>query len=545
MSTCRHIIIHKQDIIDGTYIRIIKADSKASYINELQRAYGKQDTIQHDIHLHVLYNAADLYDRLLQDVKFKKFKGVQSLDPLCEGIWCLDPGPDTPSTSTWYEDTYIQWIKNKLQSYIDDMDEDYFAFDPKTIDWRNIDVCTLTTFTKETFTYYINKYERSDNPSSSSILLTKDHILSLTLQYLKCSFEESNSENDPIQHATPPSPDPQLVITDCTSLRGVFINKPTLTPSEVYILLQHIGYPYEFLKKVSNSSQYKDYLSKHMLLNRLTTDIPIFKSYYSFYDENKYMFTSSTNDLQIPTLSSNTENLPPVQLAPQSPSPPQHHNMLFKNIVNNNIHAFETDFTYLKEFDKLSPCVFKTTFVNDIIRSFLNKSSITCDIIDELAELVDIFKKIVPYHQDQKDLSAQQDEPPKQDIHNSQYFFTKFYVDLYKNDNCETLAIKAIDNVYKFLDVHNVTNINKNQIGKDLVDLCVKKIRKAKGFVYGIEDVVGYTPTSAPLSSFPVPSMSTSINRKYNRETGSNVNRRIHQSQDKASRSANADLITC
>jgi hypothetical protein len=67
---------------------------------------------------------------------------------------------------------------------------------------------------------------------------------------------------------------------------------------------------------------------------------------------------------------------------------------------------------------------------------------------------------------------------------------TQAYVDLYKNDTLETLASTVIENVYQYLvdSAMRADSINKNQIGKDLVELGVKKTRKSKGYVYGIED---------------------------------------------------------
>jgi hypothetical protein len=69
---------------------------------------------------------------------------------------------------------------------------------------------------------------------------------------------------------------------------------------------------------------------------------------------------------------------------------------------------------------------------------------------------------------------------------------TKVYVDLFKNPIKETPASIVHDNIYTLLkdftaDESTMT-INKNQIGKDLTDLDVKKTLKSKGFIYGIEN---------------------------------------------------------
>lgn len=77
-----------------------------------------------------------------------------------------------------------------------------------------------------------------------------------------------------------------------------------------------------------------------------------------------------------------------------------------------------------------------------------------------------------------------------QTITSAQKLYTKTYVDLYKNDSLETLAATVVDNVYDYLSERYLPagEINKNQISKDLVELGVKKTRKSKGYVYGLED---------------------------------------------------------
>ena len=63
------------------------------------------------------------------------------------------------------------------------------------------------------------------------------------------------------------------------------------------------------------------------------------------------------------------------------------------------------------------------------------------------------------------------------------------YARLFKDDNAQTMASVVVDNVIKYLSKHiNEEQINKNMVSKDLIISGVKKMRKANGYVYGIED---------------------------------------------------------
>jgi hypothetical protein len=67
--------------------------------------------------------------------------------------------------------------------------------------------------------------------------------------------------------------------------------------------------------------------------------------------------------------------------------------------------------------------------------------------------------------------------------------YTKQYVNEFKDDNQETIASNVINKIEKYLS-HFIreTDINSNQIGKDLVSLNVKKNRKSAGYFYGIKN---------------------------------------------------------
>ena len=70
-----------------------------------------------------------------------------------------------------------------------------------------------------------------------------------------------------------------------------------------------------------------------------------------------------------------------------------------------------------------------------------------------------------------------------------QKYHTKSYVEKHKDDTAELAATVAIRNVNSYLEgVMEKSKINSNRIGQDLVELGVKKVRRSRGFFYGLTD---------------------------------------------------------
>jgi hypothetical protein len=147
-----------------------------------------------------------------------------------------------------------------------------------------------------------------------------------------------------------------------------------------------------------------------------------------------------------------------------------------------------------------------------IYQSIFDQSKILClakplrDVVDfklvkevtcETAFGQELFEKLeVLYNQDlRKDIKNVLETldvllpgPPKQGKNDQQYAHTKTYVDVYKDNGIETMAHVVVASVNSFLRSHmSESEININRIGQDLVDLGVRKTRKARGFVYGMQ----------------------------------------------------------
>lgn len=72
-----------------------------------------------------------------------------------------------------------------------------------------------------------------------------------------------------------------------------------------------------------------------------------------------------------------------------------------------------------------------------------------------------------------------------------QKYHTKNYVDKHKDDSAELAATVAIGKVSAYLEgVMEKSKINNNRIGQDLVEMGVKKVRRSRGYFYGLRDTL-------------------------------------------------------
>lgn len=118
------------------------------------------------------------------------------------------------------------------------------------------------------------------------------------------------------------------------------------------------------------------------------------------------------------------------------------------------------------------------------ILTTIDGQKVSTDMVKELQQLVNILSN------GQEEVDNNDNEICNDSTWPPQKRITRDYVEMYKNNALETLASTVIENVHDYLVQRSFSQdkINKNQIGKDLVELGVKKTRKSKGYVYGIED---------------------------------------------------------
>lgn len=452
-TSCRGcIILHKQHIDDKLYLRIVATLSTEDYQQEAQSIYG-EDKLDYI----AFYNCADMYDRIISDIDHKKFKGVKKVKTICKSVWQVEELVDT-----WFEDELQEWMRARLSMYIEDKDDSCNVF-LNDDGWDN----TLVTITmhESHISYTINRCETTRD---GDIIINKDHILSLLVYYL---------HNNAHTNATTECPDLKV---QPYFARGAVINKCELSNTEVLSLLTQLD--------VSIDDHRKCLLYKWSLGSADTSYVSCendrFKSWYSFipgmdipyHGENDHarvdVAVRSYLIMEPPQSQSKTNNGCRNEVGAKS---------IYLNSVRNKLSVFDIDIMYLHEFKKLEEFTDLDDFTDSIL-GHINNTTIIEKTVNNLKLLVATLDKL-------NATACEVKTAPVSEASNLQKYCTKMYVDKYKNDKMETPASIVVDNVLCQLrkDLPE-TSINKNQISTDLVELGVKKMRKAKGYVYGIED---------------------------------------------------------
>jgi hypothetical protein len=485
-TSSEHIIIHKQIIDDKHFIRIIATDNTDKYHNEIKKTYNCEID-----YIYKLYNCADLYERLVNDLNYKKFKGIKITD-ISSGLWQIDqyynndsylvydktsklgldikyPEQNIVDINNWYNDTYIIYIKSKLQSYITDLDEeDYFDIYPENIDWGKINIKAECVF-EEGVMYKLKDVELCNE----KYILTRDHILSLTFLYVNNNYGSILEKEDP--------PVIDLKYEKCDNIRGCSIGNCNLLTEDVETLLKLLNINDNTLKRITTCSHYVKNLESNALVKHITCETSTFGSWYGYLADFQPT-DKNDNDIESCFISKMPNYIAPHKLTSKPVTEtntvnPIKNKVLYKHLINKTINIFDIELVYLKEFERLSNINYESEITDNIL-NILDKKKISKNIILDIEQILDVLKEG----------ALEEHECIDKTQWNHQKSITKLYVDLHKNDNAETIASTVIENVYDFLKPTINENINKNQIGKDLVELGVKKTRKTKGYVYGIEE---------------------------------------------------------
>lgn len=564
MYTSAHILVHFQNINGKDYVRIISVSNTDSYIQELKIAYG-QDIDKQDDNIHIFYNCGDLYNRLINDLEFKKFKDVQIVSK-SKGLWQIKS-----NIAPWvtFFKTYISWIRARFNMYIEDLDETYFNL--HTIKWCEVEIQkhVKVEYDLECTNYILKNCETTKD---GKFIFTRDHFASLVTYYINCRHK-----NVWIKDVEP------IYIVNC-ELRGFYLERNTFSVADAKQILDKLGIDEVDLQIVEKNADFISIWDKEFAsqINDLCEYNP-FGGRYSFLDGSKEpklddfftlilgttydefprlqkssMATSNANEVpsklkettskaiqdamnlfnsqceksstdvnetqpvEVPSTSSKALqdaisllysqceksstivnepgidlprvtdkelqlfssdatdgfvcNVKPISKVEEDPLE-YHQNTkhLYKNSITKIVCAFNSKLKLLNEFVSLDMFTFYQPFTEKVLESLgeISKSKL---VIEELKTLIAILDKSVDPNED--DASGS----------NKQKTLTEQYVKINKNDNVETQASIATDNVFSYLSLMQSEQINKNQIGKDLVDLGVKKTRKAKGFVYGLSD---------------------------------------------------------
>lgn len=511
-----HIVVYFQTISGIDHVRVIPISHLQNFFNELETIYNIKQSIS-DENIFIFYNCGDLYERLVNDLKFKKFKNTLFKE-VCSSIWSLDES--NSENKTWFTETLKPWIKTRLNTYIDDMDEEpytnYIKTELKKFNWdfTTEEYVSIST-TDDKLVYNLKQMEVTKN---GEMVLTLKHIMTLLALYSSDNYgiilHKARPDLSEIIYSLqdkvldePESEELKLVISEMDYMRGIIINKDKLSNSDIGSILEYLNINnenlFQFVMSHEFSKLQKDVLDVHASyiplesnffgqkyspindfeLNKCDGDLECFgRTFYMNNDpiDNKLAYSKLVDSN--PVDNKLVDNKPIISKANNKQQNKQQV-VFYKNLLNNIINVFENNLIIctLKEFEKVSTFSYESDMTKQVV-DIINQKIITKKFIEELFELVKLFNV--------DELVEEEPVLETKVVKDVQHIMTKVYVDRYKNDSAETLASIVTDNVFNYLKdscLHE-NYINKNKIGQDLVDLGVKKTRKAKGFVYGIDD---------------------------------------------------------
>ena len=516
-----HIILHLQKIHTKQYVRFATVANKQSYIEEYSEIYDDELTPENHA---VFYNYdQSMYDRLIHDVMFKKFKingklsHVKNDDKIVKGLFhAFEKDQDVTE--------YTSWIESRLESYEEDDDTSQIDTSTETLKYIHnnikefINVAGKNSYTLQNCDYDDNVY-----------YVTYQHTLALIMAYVPIDtrFKEGEPECDDI--------------TIVKLRNGFTVDKLTLSPKNVALMIAYIPVqikreiemfsdkqmPIEHFNGMKNIYQHAILYSANMTLTKdmnmpFTVDDDYDTQYRRFDDiEDTLLFLKSKEEFSKarPTVKEfklemnyrgflNDEELkqhviecpstglrayPKIEMLPKPTESQPEINYIYRNILANTLYISPKPIKYLCEFIESSTHVFKTTTIPKMFVQ-ISKTQNIQDIIYDLKSLANILEPMAPNYESPNSEEDASDEPmTKTPISDAlkQYEKTKEYVVKYKDDNHKMSAASVVEQVYDYIKEQTKDDpitINKRLISIHMVELGVQKIRKANGYMYGIKD---------------------------------------------------------
>lgn len=494
-STKHHIVLQLIKS-NSFFVRI----EPVTHIDEFKDEYNVVYDESPVENLVIIYNQARWCERLICDLKYKKFKDVK-IEKYRDGIWsvsCLN----WETAVSWFYNHFEPYLKFKLISYCEDNIDEHSIIDKienlqyqiKTDEYideirENID--DETCFKGVLKGFKLKKPEKFDD----EYVLTSDGLIGIVLFSLSHFIDTLALTKETYSKII------DLQIRQCEFTGCYFMNKEVIDLKEVPYFLKEVGIKKEDIEKLRFCGVYKRYVEKN-ICNEI--------EYYPLIDRKAIGFSfideSITHELDIQSLRNlpfinentiqaqyelqlkrvNNEDIPrctkteeksSIEVGPNS--------YLYKNHITGHLKRYPQVINFVKELELISKIDVKTNIGRNMFDTLLEiKENEVQDIIKEMLSFIDILNLVF-----KKGPCAIAVPNPTRSVAcmDIQKKHTSNYVDIYKDDNSETLASQAIEKVFTYLSNYIMPkDINMNKIGQDLVDLGVKKTRKAKGNVYGI-----------------------------------------------------------
>ena len=489
MDTDNHIIVHMHSHNNINILRVVSVDHCSSYVEELKSVYNCEMST-----CVCLYNCARWYGRLLDDLKYKRFKNVE-MNEYRKGLWKVT----CPSSDEWFEDSFVPYVKLKVQGYYEDEDEDdrvvdYLNLLQKIGNYNKIPLESIDKRfceTESVFKYTFKKPEEH-NLKKGSYVLTNMDIMTMLLIIVEDEVGQTpvkSKDDKPIQS--------DFVMEKCVDFDGYLVNTTTFTAGDVKRHFEILNVDAERFSRIRlHDINYRRFVETNVASDVVpfdTWDATIVSPCFvdtvgvpidSFAGNNKCCLVNQIGDVQCNNivLDSNT-SLPKKEVVVEEVSVEYY---IYSNIIDQQISVFDKKINILEEFILVNSLKLSTETGREIFTNMVGQ--MRCPKVQEDFEAIRSLLFEINSNGNKPEHQRGDFGKVKGSLgEDIQKYHTSLYVDKYKDDSAETLASHAIEKVYFFLSQYiGPKDINMNKIGQDLVDLGVKKTRKAKGNIYGI-----------------------------------------------------------
>ena len=338
--TCMHIVLHYTQLENKQYIRIVNTSSLDAYTTEYTSIY-KQEIIPSDIH--VFHNHGDVYERIVSDMKFKKFKQFKIQKMYSNLLEISDASTDVLQA-------FRDFFQSKINIYIQDEDDaDYFQI-PKLL---KDDKKLVKIIYDDATTFELLSIEKTP---TNSFAMSKQHLFALAAVYIDQKCIDMRDAAFKFN-----SGDSQLEV--CIDLRSIIINTNKLTCPDIERIFETLGFSIDFIKSIQRTfnddspSSYEPYAAccKYAQFNFDQQELS--HGLYESFDKP----IKSTIPLK---------------------------SYVYENLISNIIYIFEKELEYLAEFKKHAPL----DQVSSKISTFINTHQIKQQDIQELQTLLSVFE---------------------------------------------------------------------------------------------------------------------------------------------------------
>lgn len=530
MDTYNHVIVHMFNVKGKWLLRTLRVDYSVGYLNEFKFIYGTDESLLECYNC--FYNCSEWYERLVNDIKFKKFRGVTlNGDKGRAGLWEAS-AEDSIDMVDWFQNGLEPFVRMKLASYYEEDDDDVDSFkmiaddmlklpsfdvlndnhfvdilwnftQTREIDSKNRTVLSRTDIALLILRVVVFEYSSFTTHFSDDVVVEDNDNMDGEMGdeeggSSECKDEDGGGEGDAGKKKCKRNKKTCIdkpFITKCDVMRGWMLETDgidTLEMKQVYTIFKAVGITESMLMKIKRSKQYDAYATRSL------DQIEPFEGWdmqTSF--SSKY---SLIGDLPLPCTFFKIDDLKlPVKVETVAQVKPMSY--IYKNVITGDAYLFQRELMNMnnscmfEEFESAGSLVIQTDKGRAFFQELLQNDPENDALVEDLNNILDVVNQIRSNNGLANDTIKKNsgnrgvasgvhiDHADMQKIH------TKTYVDKYKDDTTETLASHAVEKVFTYLsNFLKAGDINMNKIGQDLVDLGVKKTRKAKGNVYGMKN---------------------------------------------------------